>query len=115
MDGHIDTSSHHHHTTHFVTDFGELAEIQMIEMCKWCLYTCVETVDHLVKMSDCVQGISHVNAKGKGINSKGWVGNQVFRRLDQEKREKSQKSEISERDLQKAFWEIQNHKFPLDD
>jgi hypothetical protein len=25
--------------------------------------------------------LSHANAKGKGINSKGWVGNQVFRWL----------------------------------
>ena len=35
-------------TTNVVTDFRELAEIQMIDMmCKWCLYICVETVDHL--------------------------------------------------------------------
>jgi hypothetical protein len=44
--------------------------------------------------------LSHVNAKGKGINSKGWVGNQVFRWLDREK------SEISARDLQKPFEEF---------
>jgi hypothetical protein len=54
-------------------------------------------------MSDCVQGMNHANAKGKGINPKGWVGNQVFRRLDQEKREHS---EISGRDLQKPFGEF---------
>ncbi len=54
-------------------------------------------------MSDCVQGMSHANAKGKGINSIGWVGNQVFRCLDQEMREKS---EISGRDLQKPFGEF---------
>jgi hypothetical protein len=54
-------------------------------------------------MSDCVQGMSHVNAKEKGINSKGWVGNQVFRCLDREKSKKRQKSEISARDLQKTL------------
>jgi hypothetical protein len=54
-------------------------------------------------MSNCVQGMSHANAKGKGINSEGWVGNQVFRCLDQEKREKSK---ISGRDLQKPFGEF---------
>jgi hypothetical protein len=47
--------------------------------------------------------MSHANAKGKGINSIGWVGNQVFRCLDQEMREKS---EISGRDLQKPFGEF---------
>ncbi len=57
-------------------------------------------------MSDCVQGMSHVNAKEKGINSKGWVGNQVFRCLDREKSKKRQKSEISARDLQKTLWGI---------
>jgi hypothetical protein len=58
-------------------------------------------------MSDCVQGMSHANAKGKGINSEGWVGNQVFRRLDQET------SEISGRDLQKPFGEFKTVNFML--
>ncbi len=49
---------------------------------------------------------SHANAKGKGINSEGWVGNQVFRQLDQEKSQKREKSEISARDLQKTLWGI---------
>jgi hypothetical protein len=36
--------------------------------------------------------LSHVNAKGKGINSEGWVGNQVFRRIGSRKEKK--RSEI---------------------
>jgi hypothetical protein len=46
------------------------------------------------------KALSHVNAKEKGINSKGWVGNQVFRLAEEEKKKRS---EISGRDLQKPF------------
>jgi hypothetical protein len=48
--------------------------------------------------------LSHANAKGKGINSKGWVGNQVFRQLGL--RKEKRRSEISARDLQKPFGEL---------
>jgi hypothetical protein len=47
---------------------------------------------------------SHGNAKGKGINYKGWVNNQVFRLAEEEK--KKRRSEISGRDLQKPFEEF---------
>ena len=39
-------------------------------------------VDPDLSMLECLtacKASSHANAKGKGINSKGWVGNQVFR------------------------------------
>jgi hypothetical protein len=48
------------------------------------------------------KALSHANAKGKGINYKGWVGNQDFR-LDGEEKKKRRR-EISGRDLQKPFW-----------
>jgi hypothetical protein len=32
------------------------------------------------------KALSHANAKGKGINSEGWVGNQVFRLAEKEKK-----------------------------
>jgi hypothetical protein len=47
------------------------------------------------------KALSHANSNGKGINSKGWVGNQVFRLAEEEKKKK--RSEISGRDLQKPF------------
>jgi len=42
--------------------------------------------------------IPNANAKGKGIDSEGWVGNQVFRLVKEKKREKRVRSqeEISE-------------------
>jgi hypothetical protein len=43
-------------------------------------------------------------AKGKGIKSKDWVGNQVFRQLGL--RKEKRRSEISARDLQKPFGEF---------
>jgi hypothetical protein len=48
--------------------------------------------------------LSHANAKGKGINSESWVGNQVFRQLGL--RKEKRRSEISGRDLQKPFGEF---------
>jgi hypothetical protein len=45
--------------------------------------------------------LSHANAKEKGINSKVWVGNQVFRLAKEMKNKK--RSDISGRDLQKPF------------
>jgi hypothetical protein len=54
------------------------------------------------------KALIHANAKGRGIDSKGLVGNQVFR-LAKEKR-----SEISGRDLQNTFWGIKNCKFHAD-
>jgi hypothetical protein len=33
------------------------------------------------------KALSHANAKGKGINSKGWVGNQVVILAEEEKKE----------------------------
>jgi hypothetical protein len=56
-------------------------------------------------MSDCVQGMSHANAKGKGINSEGWVGNQVFRCLDREKSQKRQKRVRSLQEISKKLSE----------
>jgi hypothetical protein len=32
------------------------------------------------------KALSHANAKGKGINSEGWVGDQVFRLAEEEKK-----------------------------
>ncbi len=40
------------------------------------------------------KALSHANAKGKGVNSKGWVGNQVFGLAEKEKKARSLK-EIS--------------------
>jgi hypothetical protein len=34
------------------------------------------------------KALSHVNAKGKGINSEGWVRNQVFRLAEEEKKKR---------------------------
>jgi hypothetical protein len=60
---------------------------------------------HKSRMWECLtaacKAFSLVNAKGKGTN--GLVGNQVFRWLDWEKREKS---EISAREFQKTFEEF---------
>jgi hypothetical protein len=50
------------------------------------------------------KALSHANAKGKGINSKGWSGNQVFRLAKEMMKKK--RSEISGRDLKKSFWGI---------
>ncbi len=58
------------------------------------------------------KALSHANAKEKGINSEGWVGNQVFSLAEEEKKKRS---EIYRRDLQKTFWGIKYHKFPADD
>jgi len=53
------------------------------------------------------KALSHANAKGKGIDSKGWVGNQVFRLVKERRERKERKeSEISGRDLRKPFWEF---------
>jgi hypothetical protein len=32
------------------------------------------------------KALSHANAKGNGFDSKGWVGNQVFRLAEEEKK-----------------------------
>jgi hypothetical protein len=55
-------------------------EIQFIlsSLCRQVNHTSMRERD-IVRMSDSCKALSHVNAKGKGINSKGWVGNQVFR------------------------------------
>jgi hypothetical protein len=46
------------------------------------------------------KALSHANAKGKGISSKGWVGSQVFRLAEEEK-----KRDLWKRTL-KTFWGI---------
>jgi hypothetical protein len=57
--------------------------------------------------------LSHANAKGKGINSKGWVGNQVFRQLGLGKEKR--RSEISAIYLQKPVGEFNNRNSLQDD
>jgi hypothetical protein len=37
------------------------------------------------------KAVSHVNAKGKGIDSEGWVGNQVFRLVKETRETKESK------------------------
>jgi hypothetical protein len=39
-----------------------------------------------VRMLTAWKALSHANTKGKGINSEGWVGNQVFRLAEEEKK-----------------------------
>ena len=81
---------------------ADIFQAEMIDLMEALEYVRAYIDDLLVvRMSDCcLQGIKPCECKGKGYQ---WVGNWVFRRLDQEKR---QKSEISERDLQKNFWGI---------
>jgi hypothetical protein len=47
--------------------------------------------------------LSHANTKGKGINSEGWVGNQVSRQLGLRK---EKRSEILEEISKNPFGEI---------
>jgi hypothetical protein len=73
-------------------------------------FTTVWVSVHLVvRMLTAWKALSHANAKGKGINSASWVGNQVFRLAEEEK-----KCVLCKRSP-KTFWEIQNHKFHADD
>ncbi len=40
------------------------------------------------------KALSHANAKGKGIDSEGWVGNQVFRLVKEPKKRKETKERL---------------------
>jgi hypothetical protein len=47
------------------------------------------TMVAILALLECVtawKALSHANAKGKGIKSKGWVGNQVFILAEEEKK-----------------------------
>jgi hypothetical protein len=57
-----------------------------------------------------LEGVEPCKRKG---NRHQWIGNQVFRLAQEEK--KKQRSEISGRDLQKPFGEFKNRNFLLDD
>jgi hypothetical protein len=47
---------------------------------------CNSNAEHLRECVTAWKALSHANAKGKGINSKGWVGNQVFGLAEEEKK-----------------------------
>jgi hypothetical protein len=52
------------------------------------------------------KALSHANSKGKGIDSKGWVGNQVFRLAEEMKEEVRSLEETSKNLLMNLKIEI---------